>query len=864
MSYQRPQDTHILPNTSGYQVQGGGYSDYPQQTTGGMYNNNAANQSGYYYSDTPAAGASYGGTPAKDYEQPGWSQQPNAAQHAAQKYSYKAPAQKRRSKWLLIGLPILVLIIAGAVLGAIFGSRAAKRNNSNSVGSAHVDNPKQASTANAHAEAGGVDKLFYGSTDPYGNPRFLPTVNTAAPTGNGNPAVTCNDDTDPSSLSLNNLRSHPRIIAPGYMWSCMAEKINKDAYLTIMNDSVMANATAFAAMPPTNYSIDGGYNRSGILDVSREVQLRLRSWGYAYKMTNDRSWVQRAWEELSVAAGNNSNVQFGQGPPPHPNGHWNPAHFLDTAEMTAAFAIAFDWMYDAWNTTQKAFIVDWIIQFGLTPGLNQYQTDDGWWKKDVNGNGNWNCVCNSGMLLGALAIIGDDAKDLSQTATKVVNHAIDNIKNNCFNGPYADGTWAETANYWYFGTNAAARAESALVSATGNNQGLNQKFYQTGYYHMYVSGNGGLFNYGDHGPNKFSTNANAMLWWGNYYKQPLLTLFQRDRADALGDPIAMFWYDTSAKGAFWNNLPLDRYFDDPRGSWMSMRSSWTDFNGLFVAMKASALTGHQTHGDLDVGDFVLDAMGTRWAGEYGSAQYLSTDYFSNETQGSTRWQYFRKGTQGQNTLVINKADQSVMAAPSNTWGSQHNLTQTSDINYKPGTNDIAYFVTDMSSAYNQTADKVQRGIRLLNGRRQVLLQDEIAAGVAQNGIQWRIQTNATVSISGSIATLTIKSIDDPNAAIGLNVPISAKTLKVQILSPPNAQFTHNGPPAERLYGTDPDPANGGDPINTGVTTLIIDIPNPSGATTIQTLWQPQWDDLTSADSSTPQSVPLVSWTPTSH
>jgi hypothetical protein len=39
---------------------------------------------------------------------------------------------------------------------------------------------------------------------------------------------------------------------------------------------------------------------------------------------------------------------------------------------------------------------------------------------------------------------------------------------------------------------------------------------------------------------------------------------------------------------------------------------------VYIAMKAGQLTGHQTHGDLDAGDFVLDALGQRWAGEYGS------------------------------------------------------------------------------------------------------------------------------------------------------------------------------------------------------------------------------------------------------
>lgn len=44
-----------------------------------------------------------------------------------------------------------------------------------------------------------------------------------------------------------------------------------------------------------------------------------------------------------------------------------------------------------------------------------------------------------------------------------------------------------------------------------------------------------------------------------------------------------------------------------------MRSSWTDSDGLYAAMKSGKLLGHQTHGDLDEGDFVFEALGQRWA-----------------------------------------------------------------------------------------------------------------------------------------------------------------------------------------------------------------------------------------------------------
>lgn len=155
----------------------------------------------------------------------------------------------------------------------------------------------------------------------------------------------------------------------------------------------------------------------------------------------------------------------------------------------------------------------------------------------------------------------------------------------------------------------------------------------------------------DHGPNKYSSNANSMIFMGSAYNEPRYTLYQRDHYDA-SEPFGMFYYDPSVTGAWWNGLPLDRHFPNGASDWASMRSSWTDNDGLYVAMKAGNMTGHQTHGDIDAGDFVLDAMGQRWAGELGSGNYLSTDYFSNETEQSVRWWYYRKRTEVRSVLRI--------------------------------------------------------------------------------------------------------------------------------------------------------------------------------------------------------------------
>ena len=94
----------------------------------------------------------------------------------------------------------------------------------------------------------------------------------------------------------------------------------------------------------------------------------------------------------------------------------------------------------------------------------------------------------------------------------------------------------------------------------------------------------------------------------------MYSLYQRDRLDA-PEPMSMLYYNPDVSGDWWYNLPLDHHFDSPNDAWTSMRSSWTDNNGLYAAMKAGNATGHQTHGFLDAGDLNFEAMGNLWVGQ---------------------------------------------------------------------------------------------------------------------------------------------------------------------------------------------------------------------------------------------------------
>lgn len=748
-------------------------------------------------------------------------------------YIASGTQKKGRSNWIKFGIPVALLVVIGAVVGGVVGSRS--KNNSSSSSSSSANPSSIVSIKDSVGRfATSTDTDYFMPVYPsttnsaaFGDPTFVPTTDSKTEWPQ--------DPFQPSNPSPTNVRSdRPRLIAPAYKWAALPQLIANDPYLSGWNASIFNNATQYFSLPPVVYHMDGA---SGILDNAREIKMRIKAFAYAYRMTNDTKWVDRTLTELQNAAGNGT-TQFG---PAGDADLWNSAHFLDTAEFVAAFAIAYDWLYDIWTDEEKASIMFTMIKYGLYYGVQSYTNDvnfTGWWQNATEGN--WNCVCNSGLTMGALAIIGDDTSGYSET---LLGKTIPNALQNCVFGVTSDGSWTETANYWYFGTTGHAEMTSSLLTATGSDFGLlntNPQFKETGLFHMYVHGPTSLFDFGDHGPNKFSTTANSVTFYGGVYDIPEYQLYQRDMFDA-PEPWSMFWYDPAVSGAFWDGLPLDHFFDNQLDQWGSMRSTWTDTNALYIAMKAGKLQGHQTHNDLDCGDFVLDALGTRWAGELGSGDYLSTGYFSNDSQDSQRWLYYRKRTEGQNTILVNRQNQLVTATPTIDYDSS-NTTQaggTTVFNVPNGS--TAFFKADLSSAYSDVTS-FQRGIRPINNRKQVLLQDDITASEA---IEWRMHTNATVTVSGTTATLTLEG----------------QTMIVSIINPPSGATFATAQPVR--FDTDPAlPTGMVDQPNPGVTVLTIDL--PAGTYSLQVLFNPQWSGMSSSNFVTPPSVPLSSWSLTSH
>lgn len=137
-----------------------------------------------------------------------------------------------------------------------------------------------------------------------------------------------------------------------------------------------------------------------------------------------------------------------------------------------------------------------------------------------------------------------------------------------------------------------------------------------------------------------------------------------------------------------------------------------------------------------------------------------------------------------------------------------------------------------------------RGVRPINQRRQVLLQDEINASAS---VMWRAHTNATITLSNNNLTATLT--------------IGSATTVVDLLNPPTgAQFSTMD--AVRLSTDPPTPSGWPDQPNPGVTVLVIDL--PAGTYTLEVLISPQWAGVSSSSYVQPSSVPLSQWSLTSH
>ncbi len=455
-----------------------------------------------------------------------------------------------------------------------------------------------------------------------------------------------------------------------------------------------------------------------LLDKSREALRRLFFLSYAYRTTQNPKYAKRAEREMRAVSAFTD---------------WNPSHFLDVAEMTMAVAIGYDWLYDYLPAASKDSIRTAILEKGIKPSLDP-KNNNNWLTVEHN----WNQVCNTGMAYGAMAIY----EDQPELAKQVINRSINSV-------PFAmkdygpDGIYPEGYNYWGYGTSFNVMLISALDKLFGKDFGLSEKpgFLQTGAFLENMTGpTGSPFNYSDSGPE--GGLEPAMFWFASKTKTASLLWVEKNY---LLHPPADYLQNRLLPGAMlWSGgLDIGKITPPAATFWMGqgknpialMRTSWTDTNAIYIAMKGGS--GSINHAHMDVGSFVMDAGGERWAMDFGRQEYETLEskglQIFGRTQDAQRWTVFRYINQVHNTLTINDKHQWVAGyAPIRSASPSPNYMNA---------------VVDISAAYTGALTKALRGIAIVD-KKYVVVRDEIEATDTVTTIRWTLLTPANVTITG--------------------------------------------------------------------------------------------------------------------
>lgn len=554
---------------------------------------------------------------------------------------------------------------------------------------------------------------------------------------------------------------HPRLLIETD-WATFKKRVEADPQLSEWRRALRKEADEILTQEPSKYEIPDGKR---LLATSRRVWLRTRTLAMVYRLEGDPKYLQRTWAELETAA------QFKD---------WNPSHFLDTAEMTHAFAIGYDWLFDVWTPEQRAVLRAAMLDKGLKVALAAYRGENklGWWAKATH---NWNQVVNGGIGSGALALLDEEP----QICGEILSYAIKYLPLAMHEfGP--DGAWNEGPGYWSYATSYNISFLAALNTALGTDFNLSTipGFDQTGLFPVYLTSPiGKSFNYADSGDG--APAGPQSFWLARRFNQPLAArhALKYEKANAY----SLLWYQPLDATT---PLPaLDKLFRSSEV--VTMRSSWNEANALFVGFKSGDNKANHSH--LDLGTFVLDALGERWILNNKGDNYNLPKYF-----GDLRWTYYRLRAEGHNTLVLNpngEPDQDPKAA--------------AKITHFESSDARSFAITDLTAAYKKNATKVQRGLQLFDRATapKVLLQDEIKTPTPTD-LWWFVHTSAQISLdeTGTVATLSIKD----------------KKMTAKVLSPARAKFTVM---EAAPLPSSPQPPKQGD--NTGMRKLAIHLEGAS-------------------------------------
>lgn len=577
--------------------------------------------------------------------------------------------------------------------------------------------------------------------------------------------------------SWSRLVPHPRLFLTDKDLEVLRARLDSDRNARRLSSVIRAEAERLLSQPVMTFAFNGKM----MLSSARGALGRIFHLAFVARLTGDQRFVDRAKQELL----NTSALVT-----------WNPNTFLDTAELTLAAAVGYDWLYPWLTPDERAGVAHSILRKGLQPSFPEQVAPGSW----ITGTFNWNQVCHASLVAGAL-VIGDLHPEIAQ---RTVRRALDNIHFAAHE--YApDGAYPEGTNYWAYGTTFQVILATALRSALGDTHGVDEfpGFRESLVFAEQMTGPTGLFfNWADgrefrsHNPVVFylaptlGLSSVSAREWDIFHDW----LAQRSVAE---DPtrfltLGLIWWCSFPPAPARSTEPLARHYSArglmPVGA---HRSAWDDPRAAYLAIKGGRSANSHAH--MDVGTFVVEADGVRWTVDpdlqsYAIAEAAGLKLWTYTDEGD-RWNVFRLGPDSHNILRFN--------------GGHQNTTGDVPILRSSGEGPAGETVLDLTPAYSAWVTHAQRRVALRTDGRFEFEDTWTAKPDAPLDVVWQWLTRANVEVRGRTVTL-----HQGKASLTLEIVAPPEvTITVDDVSQPRARYDAPNPGVKRINVRLSAPAN---------------------------------------------------------
>lgn len=420
-------------------------------------------------------------------------------------------------------------------------------------------------------------------------------------------------------------------------------------------------------------------------------------------------------------------------------GQWT--SLLATGSWSAAVGLGYDITYNYLNASSagKAKLAAWrerIYALAYPNLVSTYESGVGLrWYNILD---NFGIVIGSGYMTLLLAL-ADEEDNYDET-----QYLLENVMKTLeYTAPFfaPDGGWYEGLDYWMFSQEYLTLFFECLQNSCGNMYGFDTipGIMTSGYAFLYGVTPNGKFNFHDAddppensvSPYYYAMQGDPVIGkaWKRMYTQSF------EERPNIYHWRQLLWYDAGYDSADDITLPLDKYIRV--AEYGTMRNSWETKNPTFVGIHGGFTK--LPHDMLDVGEFIFEDDGIRWAMDYGNDNYNLPNYWSDEG-----YNIYRKRTEGENCLVIN---------PRGDYYGQE-LGRGSKLKFFESKPKGAMAAYDLSDIYAADAKKVTRGYYFGDERHSLTIRDEIELSKDNSTVYWFMHTPASISISGNEAILT--------------------------------------------------------------------------------------------------------------